>query len=175
MSTGRVQVYTGDGKGKTTAALGLALRAIGWGMEAAICQFLKGRECGERVCASRLPGLSFHRFMETEAFVGEMSLEAFSAFRCRARTEFDTFRRWVAACAADLVVLDEIFAPLHAGIVTEAELLSLLDQKPPQAEWVLTGRAAPASVIERADLVTEMRGVKHYYTSGFPARKGIEY
>ena len=175
MSMGRIQVYTGDGKGKTTAAMGLALRAAGWGMDAAVCQFLKGRECGERASASRIPGLPFHRFMETERFIGEMSPEAFRTFRDRARAEFDTFRKWAAACAADLLVLDEIFAPLHAGIITEDELLSLLDQKPPAAEWILTGRRAPASVIDRADLVTEMRDIKHYYVSGVPARKGIEY
>lgn len=175
MREGRIQVYTGDGKGKTTAAMGLALRAAGWGLDGAVCQFLKGRECGERNSASRTPGLSFHRFMETERFIGEMSPEVFSAFRDSARTEFDTFRKWAAACSADLLVLDEIFAPLHAGIITEDELLSLLGHKPPAAEWILTGRGAPASVIDRADLVTEMRAVKHYYTKGVPARKGIEY
>jgi len=175
MNTGRIQVYTGDGKGKTTAALGLVLRAAGWGLDAAFCQFLKGRECGERHSASCLPGLSFHRFMETERFIGEMTPGQFSAFRDRARAEFHTFRRWVAACAADLVVLDEVFAPLHAGIITEGELVALLDTKPPAAEWILTGRAAPDSVIERADLVTEMRDIKHYYTTGVPARKGIEW
>ncbi len=175
MNTGRIQVYTGDGKGKTTAAMGLALRAVGWGLDTAICQFCKGRECGELTCVSRIPGLSFHRFIETEHFIGEMSPEQFSVFRDKSRKEYDTFQKWITACAADLVILDEIFAPLHAGIITEAELLSLLDRKPNHAEWVLTGRNAPDSVIDRADLVTEMRAVKHYYTSGVPARKGIEW
>jgi len=175
MTKGRVQVYTGDGKGKTTAAMGLALRAAGWGLDVAICQFLKGRECGERVSAALLPGLSFHRFMETKHFIGEMSPGEFNAFRERARTEFDTFRKWIAACSADLVILDEILAPLHAGIITEDELIALLDTKPHHAEWVLTGRAAPTAVIEKADLVTEMHEVKHYYAQGIFARKGIEY
>lgn len=175
MNTGHIQVYTGDGKGKTTAAMGLAFRAAGWGLDVAICQFLKGRECGERNSAALLPGLSFHRFMETVSFAGEMSPGEFGAFRDRSRIEFDTFRKWIAACSADLVILDEIFAPLHAGIIIEDELVSLLDKKPPHAEWVLTGRAAPASVVERADLVTEMGEIKHYFTSGVSARKGIEY
>jgi cob(I)alamin adenosyltransferase len=177
MSTGRgcIQVYTGDGKGKTTAALGLALRAAGWGMDVAVCQFLKGRESGERISASLLPGLSFHRLMETEIFIGEMSPAQYAAFREHARKEFHAFRRWVAACKASLVILDEIFAPLHAGILSEKELLALLEAKPPAAEWVLTGRGAPATVIARADLVTEMRPVKHYFMAGVPARRGIEY
>lgn len=175
MSMGRIQVYTGDGKGKTTAAMGLALRAAGWGLDVAVCQFLKGRECGELTSAVLLPGLSFHRFMETDRFIGEMAPEALDTFRDRARTEFDTFRKWAAACSADILILDEIFAPLHAGIITEGELLSLLESKPPAAEWVLTGRGAPASVIGRADLVTEMGEIKHYYAKGVPARKGIEY
>lgn len=175
MNTGRIQVYTGDGKGKTTAAVGLALRAAGWGLNVAVCQFLKGRETGELLSASRLPGLSFCRYMETVRFIGEMPPGQFSAFRERARAEFDTFRRWAAGCSADMVILDEIFAPLHAGIITEDELLTLLEQRPPAAEWILTGRDAPASVIDRADLATEMREIKHYYASGVSARKGIEY
>jgi cob(I)alamin adenosyltransferase len=170
---GCIQVYTGDGKGKTTAALGLALRAAGHGMRVVFCQFMKGRESGELKCA--LPGLSFHRFMETECFVNELPPEAFSGFKDSARREYQAFLQWLDTCPAEVVVLDEIFSPLHAGILTEEELLALLDRKPPGPEWVLTGRGAPDSVIERADLVTQMREIKHYFSSGVAARKGIEY
>lgn len=175
MEPGRIQVYTGDGKGKTTAALGLSLRAAGWGMRIAFCQFLKGREVGEQKIAAHIPGLSFYRFMETDVFIWDMPTEELSAFRDRARQEYRGFLAWLETCPAQLVVLDEIFAPLHAGILTEADLLSLLDRKSVGAEWVLTGRDAPQSVIERADLVTEMRAVRHYYDAGVPARKGIEW
>jgi cob(I)alamin adenosyltransferase len=169
---GLVQVYTGDGKGKTTAALGLALRACGCGLKVFLAQFAKGRPSGELDALGRLADLVTVRQYGRESFlVGEPDAED----RRLARAGWQEVRQVALRAEHDLVILDEIGIALHYGLVGTAEVLDLLAAKPATVELVLTGRKMPPEILQRADLVTEMRQVKHYHERGVPARRGIEY
>ncbi|MEW6771406.1 MAG: cob(I)yrinic acid a,c-diamide adenosyltransferase [Bacillota bacterium] len=174
MSRGLVMVFTGDGKGKTTAALGMALRAWGHGMRVLVIQFVKSArvETGERLAAARL-GERFVIKTLGEGFVFEG--EDVERHRVAARRALETAREAVQSGEYDLVVLDEIIHALKHGLVSEEELVALIAAKSPAVHLVLTGRDAPEAIVARADLVTEMRAVKHHYRSGVPAQKGIEY
>ncbi len=172
MERGLVQVYTGDGKGKTTAALGLALRASGCGLKVFLAQFAKGRPSGELSALERLADLVTVRQYGRESFlVGEPGAEDLRL----ARAGWQEVRRVAAQAEYDLLILDEIGIALHYGLVSAAELLELMAARPATMELVLTGRKMPPEVLERADLVTEMRALKHYHERGMPARRGIEY
>jgi len=168
---GFVQVYTGDGKGKTTAALGLALRAAGAGLNVYIGQFIKNAEYSEIKALQRFADCitleQFGRgcFLLTEP--GQADIDA-------ARQGLATLHRALVSGAYDLVIADEANVAVALQLLSEDDLLALIDRRPPQVELVLTGRGAPPRVLERADLVTEMRLVKHYYDRGVLARKGIE-
>jgi len=168
--TGLVQVYTGDGKGKTTAALGLALRAAGWGLRVYICQFMKGQDYGE---LHSLPLLS--AFITCEqfgrvAFIRQATPEDIKL----ARQGLAAAERALAGNQYNIVILDEIDTALHFKLLAITDVLHLIDNKPADTELVLNGRRAPQELLERADLVTEMREVKHPYQHGIGARKGIE-
>jgi cob(I)alamin adenosyltransferase len=172
--SGYVQVYTGNGKGKTTAALGLALRAAGHGLRTYIAQFLKGRPTGEIEAAKKLAP-----FIRIEQFgrAGFITIEAGGPDdddRERARVGLAKAGEAMHSGEYRIVVLDEVNTAAHFKILTEAEVLDLIDHKPDEVELVLTGRYAPASFIERADLVTDMAEVKHTYGRGVRAREGIE-
>jgi len=170
---GRIQVYTGNGKGKTTAALGLALRAAGWEYRTFIGQFLKGQSCGELAAAAGLaPFITIEQFGREGFLTIEDTPEEEDVGR--ARRGLDRCREALRSGEYRLVILDEVLVAVHFNLLTEADLLEFLDQKPDDVEVVLTGRFAPASVIERADLVTDMTEVKHYYARGVRARRGIE-
>jgi cob(I)alamin adenosyltransferase len=167
---GLVQVYTGDGKGKTTAALGLALRAAGWGVRTYIAQFLKGQDYGELHSLARLaPLITIEQFGKPE-FIRQASAEDIVL----AQLGFARARAALLSGEYQIVILDEICVALHFGLLKLAQLLELIDQRPPSVELVLTGRRAPQELIDRADLVTEMREIKHPFQRGVPARKGIE-
>lgn len=168
---GYVQVYTGDGKGKTTAALGLALRAAGAGLKIFFGQFIKSAEYSEIKALERFSDQITLKQYGRGCFIKgdpcqadiDVAAEALSAITA-ALTSGDY----------DLVIADEANVAFGCKLITEQELLSLLDVRPAHVELVLTGRGAPAAVLERADLVTEMKPVKHYYEHGVTARKGIE-
>jgi cob(I)alamin adenosyltransferase len=167
-----VQVYTGEGKGKTTAALGLALRACGSGLKVFLVQFAKGRPSGELAALARFSDLVTVRQYGREGFiVGEPKPED----RDLARAGWREARRVAGGGGHDLLILDEIGIALHYGLVDTAEVLALVRDKPAGLELVLTGRRMPDEILQAADLVTEMREVKHYHARGVPARKGIEY
>lgn len=174
LGRGYIQLYTGDGKGKTTASLGLALRAVGRGLRVLVIQFLKGDELpsGEEIAVKDLaPNLEIRRrgapgFIE-EGRVSGKDRELAGAALEEAGREMET-GSW------DVIILDEINVAVHFDLIPLQDVLSLLDRKPEGLEMVLTGRRAPQELIDRADLVTEMREVKHYYHSGVPARRGIE-
>ena len=159
----------GEGKGKTTAALGLAMRALGQGLRVEIVQFCKGRDCGEHIAAQKL-GLPVHRgdAMEIPTWQGA-TLE----WRLHAQRQLETAKERMGCC--DLLILDEILGALTGGFIDEEQVRELLSGSSDVPELVLTGRAAPAFVLEQADLVTEMVCAKHYYKDGVKARKGIEY
>lgn len=170
---GFIQVYTGDGKGKTTAALGLALRAVGRGFPVYVGQFLKARPSGERTAARRLAPLLRIETFGRPGFIlpgrapGDEDIRRAhdGLFRCRRAMLSGKYR---------LVVLDEVNTALALGLLCEGEVLAVLDEKPADVEVVLTGRGAPRGLLRRADLVTEMRCRKHYYDRGIRARRGIE-
>lgn len=167
---GYVQVYTGDGKGKTTAALGLAVRAAGAGLHTFIAQFVKGMEYSE------LRALKWHHEIEVRRYGRECFIEREpdSEDIEAARAGLAEAREALLSGEWDIVILDEANIATHFELFAVEELLALIAEKPDDVELVITGRRADPRVIEAADLVTEMREVKHYYESGVPCRKGIE-
>ena len=172
---GMVHVYTGDGKGKTTAALGLALRALGWGARVCVVQFIKGYpDIGEAHFAAEFGGnFTLRQFARddtrsiTEADVGQR--------RAQAQEALEFAQAVLARGDCDVLILDEINNALHHKLVDVERVLSLMKDKPEHLELVLTGRNAPRKIIEAADYVTEMNMVKHPYQRGIGARKGIDY
>jgi cob(I)alamin adenosyltransferase len=173
LARGLVQVYTGDGKGKTTCALGLALQAVGQGFKVVMVQFLKGRETGESLAAARLAPDMTLRYFGRPGLVNLKSPAPEDL--ARVREAWDFARQVVAAGEHDLVILDEINLALAHGLIPLEEALTLMRRRPPGVEVVLTGRRAPQELLEMADLVTEMHPVKHYYQAGVRARRGIEW
>ena len=171
LSQGYVQVYTGDGKGKTTAALGLAVRAAGRGMRTYIGQFMKGQLCGELDALRGNPYITLEQYGDVRCIHREevTAEHIVQAHRGLARA-LEAMRSGQYA----IVVLDEVNVTIWFGLLAVEDVLAFLDQRPNDVEVVLTGRRAPQELIERADLVTEMREVKHYYEIGVRARQGIE-
>jgi len=169
-SKGLVHVYTGDGKGKTTAALGLAMRAAGQGMKVAFIQFLKGLPTGELLFAQQ------HKTFEiVQISVGDSFKKSKEQLSQEAQQTLAYAEQEIVSGKYDLVVLDEIFIAINQGLITIKEVMDLLDAKPASVELVLTGRKAPPEIVQRADLVTEMLMIKHPFTGGTSARRGIEY
>lgn len=173
LTRGCIQVYTGDGKGKTTCALGLSLRAVGQGFKVFFLQFMKGQDTGEIAAAARLtPDLTLRTFGRP----GLVNLKNPAPRDLElAREALKLAREVTLSGRYDVVVLDEINVALAYGLVPLDDVLKLLKARPPHVEVVLTGRAAPPELLELADLVTEMRPVKHYWEAGLTARRGIEY
>jgi cob(I)alamin adenosyltransferase len=168
---GYVQVYTGDGKGKTTAALGLALRAAGAGLKVFVAQFLKSGATSEIAALERFGDAIVCRQYGRGQFIRDKpSPEDIAA----ARNGLDEARKIVAAGDHDVVILDEANVATFFGAFSVQDLLAVIDAKPESVELVITGRRADQRIIARADLVTEMREVKHYYRQGVASRKGIE-
>jgi cob(I)alamin adenosyltransferase len=168
---GYVQVYTGDGKGKTTAAFGLAVRAVGAGLKVFIGQFVKGMRYSELDALARFSDCIQLQQFGRGCFIRRAPSEDDVA---AAHNGLAAVRRVFAAGAHRLVILDEANIATHFGLFSVDELLALIEEKPENVELVLTGRWADPRVLERADLVTEMRDVKHYYAHGVQARLGIE-
>lgn len=175
MERGYVQVYTGDGKGKTTAALGLAFRALGHGLKVIMFQFIKGTFSGELATAKNLsPRFQICRAAAAAKFVWQLNEEERLALKREVIHSFRQAQQAVQSGDWDIVILDEVMAAIGHGFLEEEEVCRLLEEKPHRVELVLTGRKAPSGILERADLVTEMRPLKHYYDQGVGAREGIE-
>ncbi len=173
---GLVHVYTGDGKGKTTAAIGLGIRALGRGMKVLMIQFLKGRNTGEiLVLESLKPGFEVYRNKETVKFTNQMNQAELEACREDIRNGFQYALAAAKSGDWNLIILDEMMAAISIGAISTAEALSFIEYKPEELEVVLTGRNAPAELIQRADYVSEIQAVKHPMSRGIKARKGIEY
>ena len=169
---GYVQLYTGEGKGKTTAALGLVVRALGRGLRPVMLQFMKADpECGELVTLRRLGVEVVPCGLEHWVIKGEATAEDLAA----ASAGLTRARQLVMCGDYDMVVLDELVTAVYFELVPLQEVLALLRDKPAAVELVLTGRRAADEIVAAADLVTEMRPVKHYYDGGVEARAGIEY
>ena len=170
---GLVQVYPGNGKGKTTAALGLAARAQGQGLKVHVIFFMKGGyPYGERVSLEQLPNVSYEIFGH-EYFVDPNNV--LKEDRAEAERALDAARSAVTGGKYDLVILDEVNVATSWKLIKVEDVLKLIQKKPANVELVLTGRYADERLIEKADLVTEMMEVKHPYHQGIQARKGIEY
>ena len=173
MEKGLVQVYTGNGKGKTTAALGIALRAVGHGLKVLVIQFMKGKaRYGELESAQKLSPHLTIKPVGRESFVSKSHPDP--ADIERAQEGFALAKKAVENREYDIVILDEINMALDYGLIALPDVLELIDSKPASVELILTGRNAKPEIIEKADLVTEMVDRKHYYDKGVPARKGIE-
>jgi len=172
LEKGLLQVYTGNGKGKTTAALGLALRMSGHGGRVAVIQFMKGWDFyGEIEALKRIPGLR-HERTGTPDYVrrGQES----PVDRSEAKRGLDLARECLGG-EFDLVVLDELNVVLDFGLLELEPVLEMLRSRPPHVEVLVTGRGAPQALLEAADLVTEMKEVRHPYTKGVVSRRGIDY
>jgi len=173
LEKGLVQVYTGNGKGKTSAAFGLTLRASGRGLKVYIIQFIKGGfDYGELYVIDRLPNVTLKafgrgKFITTKPPEQEDIKLAEEALRLTEKI--------VQSDEYDVVILDEINVALNLKLISLNRMLKLIKHKPEHTELVLTGRCAPEEIIEMADLVTEMREIKHPFNKGFTARKGVEY
>ena len=167
---GLIQVYTGNGKGKTTAALGLAMRAAGHGMRVGFIQFLKSEPCGEHLFVSR-----YHPFNIVQIATGDNFTKSREELNEEAQRTLAYAEEQMLSGRYDLLVLDEILVAIHKGLISTEQVLDLLEKRPGSVELILTGRYTPPEIVQRADLVTEMRMIKHPFNQGIHARPGIEY
>lgn len=167
-----VLVNTGDGKGKSTAAFGTVMRAVARGWQVAVIQFLKSREwgVGEEEIAKRL-GVDWWTLGDGFTWDSEDMGESEAV----ARSAWEKAKDVVAAGEHDLVVLDEVTYPMNWGWIDTAEVVETIESRPPSVSLILTGRDAPAALVDVADTVTEMRKVKHAFDRGVMARRGIDY
>ncbi|RKD29088.1 cob(I)yrinic acid a,c-diamide adenosyltransferase [Thermohalobacter berrensis] len=173
---GIVQVYTGDGKGKTTAAIGQGLRAAGHGYRVTMVQFLKGRDSGEVESIKKLePNFKILRFDRTRKFFWNMNEEEKNELKNKINNAFEYIEESINKDEYDILILDEIMAVINNNLVSIEKVIDILKNKPENVEIILTGRNVPNQILDIADLVTEMKMIKHPFSKGIPARKGIEY
>lgn len=172
LEKGQVQVYTGNGKGKTTAALGLALRANGRGLKVYMIQFMKGYQYGELESAKHLPNLTIVQFGRAEFVSKEKPAEIDIEY---AKKGLIHAKDIIKSAKYDIIILDEINVALDYKLVSLEDVLELLRIKPAHVELVLTGRYAMPEIVKAADLVTEMLDIKHPYYKGNLSREGIDY
>ena len=169
---GLLVVYTGAGKGKTTAALGIAFRALGRSLPVAVVQFVKGKwKTGERLFAERLPELTF--LVMGRGFT--WNSDDLSRDREAAQQAWKRAAELIAAGDHAVVVLDELTYVLNYGFVPVDEVLTTLERRPSHVHVVITGRNAPEALLAQADLVTDMQNIKHPFTTGRRAQIGIDY
>ena len=175
MKKGLIQIYTGDGKGKTTAAVGAAIRACGSGLKVLFCQFLKNGklESGEEKMLKEMNDVKYLKFDEMSPFFEKkIDMEALEE---RVNEDLELTFKEINTGKYQLVVLDEAVHLINLKLIKQEELIRLLNLRPAGIEIVLTGRGAGKILKDAADLVTEMKEVKHPFKSGLKARKGIEY
>ncbi len=172
LEKGLIQVYTGDGKGKTTAALGLAVRASGRGLKTIIIQFMKNGDYGEKRALRGSTRIIMEQYGLPEFVIkGKERPEDYEAARKGLRRAEEIMEN--EEC--DILVLDELNITLHFGLLGTDEVLEALKKKPARMEVIITGRCMPPEIAEKADLITEMKMVKHPYEKGITAREGIEF
>lgn len=172
MEKGKIHLYTGNGKGKTTAALGLALRAVGNSYKVFIGQFVKGMSYGElSIISERIPEINLHQFGRDCFIKRKPEKEDVEA----AKNGLLITAEALKSGKYNVYILDEICIALFYNLFTLEELIDVINLRPDNSEIILTGRYAPTELYELADLVTEMKEIKHYYNNGVVARKGIEF
>ena len=169
---GYVQIYTGDGKGKTTAAMGLALRTLGHGGRVFIVQFMKKGKTGEVRALSAFGDRA--KVIQTGP-AGFLGPDNRNEFVRAAKKGLDALKKALFSGEYDLVIADELAVAVGLGLIPVGDVLELIRDKPARVELVITGRYASQELVDAADLVTEMREVKHYYKKGIKARRGIEF
>lgn len=168
---GYVQVYTGDGKGKTTAALGLAIRAVGAGYSVFIGQFVKGMHYSELNALKRFyPDIVVRQYGRGCFIEKESTREDILA----AEEGLKDMKEVIMSGDYNMVILDEANIAMHFGLIPVKDFVNLIEEKPEGVELIFTGRRAPEDILERADLISEIKEIKHYYTEGVQARRGIE-
>ena len=172
---GLIHIYTGDGKGKTTAAVGLGLRAWGRGMKVLMVQFLKGLESGEQIAINKLgPDFVINHGESFKKFTWDMDEEELCYASNIQKGQLDYARKEVETGSWDILILDEIMAAITNKMIPLESVIEFVENKPEHLELVLTGRDAPNELIELADYVTKLQEIKHPMYKGIPARKGIE-
>lgn len=176
LEKGYVQVYTGNGKGKTTAAVGQAMRAVGNGLTVYMLQFLKADPTGELEIA-KLIGDKFQifRFESKKGFFWTLNEEEKAVLKKEVDEAYNFAVDVIKNNSCDVFILDEIMGVLGNKLLTEEQVLELIDKKPINMELILTGRNVPDRIKDKADLVTEMKEIKHYMEKGVYVREGIEY
>ncbi|MHB1393411.1 MAG: cob(I)yrinic acid a,c-diamide adenosyltransferase [Clostridia bacterium] len=171
-----IHIYTGDGKGKTTAAVGLGVRACGRGMKVLMVQFLKGAQTGEMFTIEKLkPDFELCRHKEIGEFSWNMTQEELKEMKQHIENLFQYAVKEAMSGRRDLIILDEIMAAITSGFIAMDEVLSFAKNKPSGLELVMTGRSASLKMIQFADYVSEIKAVKHPFAVGVPAREGIEF
>jgi len=168
---GYIHIYTGDGKGKTTAAIGLAIRAAGYGMKTYIGQFMKGQHYGELAALRDHPCITIEQYGDVECVHRE---EITQKHIDQAQLGLKQARKAMHSHQYDIIILDEINVAIWFDLITVEDVLELLNERPENIEFILTGRRSPKELMEIADLVSEVKEIKHYYTQGVKARTGIE-
>ena len=173
MQRGLIHIYCGDGKGKTTAAVGLSVRAAGCGRKVVFAQFFKDGSSGECCVLEKLPNITFLRPEKSFGFFWTLSEEE----KAQARAFYTTHLEKAVELAqdADLLVLDEAMSACAHGVIDEGQVLAFLGEKPEKLEVVLTGRDPSQAMQDAADYITEMRKIKHPFDRGIGARKGVEF
>ena len=173
LTTGLVEIFTGDGKGKTSAALGVALRALGYGLRVSIIYFMKGGfPSSEQKVLSQLPNVNLSRFGGMH-FIDPNNVE--EADKTQAREALKAVRKATTSGKYDVVILDEVNVATAWGLLSTDDVIQLIKDKPKKVELILTGRYADDKLIELADVVTEMKEIKHPYKKGLLSREGIDY
>ncbi|HEY5585364.1 MAG TPA: cob(I)yrinic acid a,c-diamide adenosyltransferase [Ruminiclostridium sp.] len=174
--TGLVHIYTGDGKGKTTAAIGLGIRACGSGLKVLLVQFLKSSDTGE-LCTIKKLGSAFSvtRGFSCKKFVWNMTPDELTEAAKEANDIFQSIKNEVLKDKYDLIILDELLGVMSIGFLEEADIIELIKSKPKHVELVITGRDAQKGLIQIADYVSEIKAIKHPFDKGISARKGIEF
>ncbi|MEW6141790.1 MAG: cob(I)yrinic acid a,c-diamide adenosyltransferase [Chloroflexota bacterium] len=171
LSKGLMQVYTGDGKGKTTAALGLAMRAVGQGLKVIFIQFMKGDpNCGEHRFVEK-----YHPFELVQLHQSDVFSTPKEQLQREAAETFAFAEKALTGGQYDVVILDEVLVAVRDGLLDGVQVMELIRKRPEKVELVLTGRNAPPEVVKAADLVTEMLAIKHPFAQGLSARRGIEF
>lgn len=175
MENGQIHIYTGDGKGKTTAAMGLAFRASAYDKKIYILQFLKGRKTGERLSAKKFDNITFERANKSKKFYIQMTEEEKKEQKEEIKEIWNKINDLLENSDYEIIIFDEIMGAISNGMVKIDDVKKLLKNKGKDKELVLTGRNAPEELIDMADYVTEMQMKKHPFNKNVPAREGIEY
>lgn len=174
MSTGLIHIYCGDGKGKTTCAMGLCIRAAGYGYRVLIYQFMKNNKTSERKVLEALPNVTFVDGLESEKFSFQMTEEEKAERRIYYRKQFDKVTQMAETDGYQVLFLDELIYTIGAGLFEEEVLVEYLKKKPQGLEVILTGQNPGERLVELADYVSEIQKVKHPYDRGCSSRAGIE-